>query len=113
MGAIYYIMAGSGLKQLISVIYAELSVDQMLSGHAYSRALRAHILCHVAIAKIIRQTIQLTEDERVHKTEALDPVNRSVILMIEQRQSESYKSVAGKFKESLMQLEAHGPTGKL
>lgn len=63
MGAIGYIMAGSGLKQLMSVIYAEQSVDKMLSGHAYGRAVRAHILCHVAVAKIIWQAIELTEDE--------------------------------------------------
>ena len=46
-------MAGSGLKECISQVYAEGSVDQMLSGKAVSRAVRAHLLvdsCLKAIA---------------------------------------------------------------
>lgn len=111
VGAIGYIMAGSGLKQLMSVIYAEQSVEKMLSGHAYSRAVRAHILCHLAVTKIIWQAIELTEDERARMSELPDPADRTVVLMIEQ--SESFKSVAEKFKKRLTQLEAHGPTAKL
>jgi len=34
MGSIGYIMGGSGLKELLSVIYEPISVDKMLTGHA-------------------------------------------------------------------------------
>lgn len=34
MGSIGYIMAGSGLKEIFSAIYAENSVEKMLAGHA-------------------------------------------------------------------------------
>lgn len=44
MGAVGYIMNGSGIKELFNIVYASASVDKMLTGHAYARALRAHIL---------------------------------------------------------------------
>ena len=42
LGAIGSLMGGSGLEEIISQVYAEGSVDQMLSGKAVSRAVRAH-----------------------------------------------------------------------
>ena len=44
LGAIGSLMAGSGLKECISQVYAEGSVDHMLSGKAVSRAVRGHLL---------------------------------------------------------------------
>ncbi|XP_076040412.1 glutamate--cysteine ligase isoform X1 [Oratosquilla oratoria] len=41
MGAIGFIMNGSGIKELFSTVYASTSVEKMLTGHAYARALRA------------------------------------------------------------------------
>ncbi|KAJ8882136.1 hypothetical protein PR048_018624 [Dryococelus australis] len=41
-----------GLQDVLSVIYAAGSAD-MLLGYAYSRAVRARILCYLAITKII------------------------------------------------------------
>lgn len=43
MGSIGYIMAGSGLRKLWNTIYAANSIDKMITGYAYSRAVRAHI----------------------------------------------------------------------
>ena len=39
MGSIGYIMGGSGIKEVLSLIYAENTVD-ILSGHAYARAIQ-------------------------------------------------------------------------
>lgn len=36
----------------------------MLSGHAYSRAVRGHILVHVCLAKIILGKIDFTHSEK-------------------------------------------------
>jgi len=44
MGSNGYIMAGSGLRELWNTIHAANSIDKMMTGHAYSRAVRAHIL---------------------------------------------------------------------
>lgn len=52
-GAISFIMQGSGLKEVLSLIYAPNSLDKMLNGHAYARAVRAHTLLHLALATII------------------------------------------------------------
>lgn len=46
LGAIGHIMSGSGLEDALKIIYAENSVEKILLGHAYSRALRAHFLVH-------------------------------------------------------------------
>ncbi|XP_064120382.1 uncharacterized protein LOC135225033 [Macrobrachium nipponense] len=44
MGAIGHIMAGSGLSDLWETVYGINTVKHMLTGHAYARALRAHML---------------------------------------------------------------------
>jgi len=41
IGTIGYIMAGSGLKEQWNIIYAANSIEKMITGHAYSRAVRA------------------------------------------------------------------------
>lgn len=53
LGSIGFIMAGSGLKDLLSVIYVPLSVEKILSGHVYARRIRGHLLVQLALAKII------------------------------------------------------------
>lgn len=64
MGSVGYIMAGSGLKELFTIIYAENSAEKILCGRAYSRAVRAHILAHLALSCILLQTTEFTETER-------------------------------------------------
>ena len=53
MGAIGYIMPGSGLQELWESVYAKNSVVQMISGHAYNHALRPHFLTQQALASIL------------------------------------------------------------
>ena len=49
LGSIGTLMAGSGLKEVMSQVYAEGSVDHMLSGKAVARAVRAHLLTDSAL----------------------------------------------------------------
>lgn len=51
LGCIGSLMAGSGLKEAISQVYAEGSVEQMLSGKAVARAVRAHFLFYNRILR--------------------------------------------------------------
>jgi len=44
LGCIGYVMSGSGLEQLLEVVYAPNTVVHMLSGKALSRAVRGHLL---------------------------------------------------------------------
>ena len=50
LGTIGSLMAGSGLKDAISQVYAEGSVDQMLCGKSVARAVRAHFLVDGALS---------------------------------------------------------------
>ena len=49
LGAIGTIMDGSGLKEMLAQVYAEGSVDQMLSRKAVARAVRGHLLVDSAL----------------------------------------------------------------
>ncbi|XP_072764345.1 uncharacterized protein, partial [Anoplolepis gracilipes] len=43
-----FIVNGSGLKEVFSLIYTETSTEKALTGHAFSRAIRGHSLVHLA-----------------------------------------------------------------
>ena len=49
VGAIGYIMANSGLRELMETIYAPNTIDHIFSGKAIARATRAHILVNAAL----------------------------------------------------------------
>jgi hypothetical protein len=108
MGAVGYIMGGSGLKELWSLIYAVDSVEKILNGHAYARALRAHFLTQLALIifilrkaeiddLIIEQIVSLHESVMDSITSPIDasrsPALIHVIEMIEEvKHSASNKS---------------------
>jgi len=64
MGAIGYIMAGSGLKELWSTIYAANLIEKMMTGHAYSRAVRAYFVTQLCLGKIILDELDLPEAKK-------------------------------------------------
>ena len=61
MGSMGNIMAGSGLEELWESVYAKGSVVHMMSGHAYSRALRAHFLTQAALGEVLFKTANCLE----------------------------------------------------
>lgn len=62
LGSIGHIMGGSGLKELWQLVYAAGSVCNMLTGHAYARALRAHLLTEWAL---INHIIQISHEDNL------------------------------------------------
>lgn len=58
-----YLIGGSGLKEVLCEMYAPNSVDHMLSGHAYSRAIRGHKLVQAALSAIIFESVSVAEEE--------------------------------------------------
>jgi hypothetical protein len=52
-GCIGLLMDGSGLQELLSLVYAENTVPHMLSGKAISRAVRGHLLIDSAINALV------------------------------------------------------------
>ena len=53
LGSIGHLMAGSGLQELLEVVYASNTVSHMLTGKAVSRAVRGHILVDAALNTIL------------------------------------------------------------
>ena len=49
LGSIGHLMAGSGIKELFEMIYAPKAVEQIMSGKAISRAVRAHLLLEAVL----------------------------------------------------------------
>ena len=64
-----HLMAGSGLKELLEVIYANNAVDNMLIGKAISRAVRGHMLMEAALNAML---IAMAYDSPLSGTDARD-----------------------------------------
>ncbi|KAK2578572.1 hypothetical protein KPH14_012006, partial [Odynerus spinipes] len=111
LGAIGYIMSGSGLEDALKMIYAENSVEKICSGHAYSRAVRAHFLLHLSLAKRIMDKIEFEDSERNEVDHLLMDLDRTVVLTA--KENNVVKKLIEKFDAALHQAESNGPTAKL
>ena len=47
LASIGHIMTGSGLQRLLELVYAENTVKHIMSGKAYDRAFRGHLLLNM------------------------------------------------------------------
>lgn len=65
LGAIGHLMEGSGLQEIMQLIYAPDTVHHLLSGKAYSRASRAHMIISSALHMILFQEILGSNDDDV------------------------------------------------
>lgn len=63
LGCFGYIMNASGLKEAFTLIYAENTVDKILNGTFYARAIRANFLVSLTLSQIWMSTLQLTMQE--------------------------------------------------
>jgi hypothetical protein len=61
LGCIGRLMQNSGLKELLSTVYADNSVVHMLDGKAVSRAIRGHFLVDDALNSLLLQKLVNTE----------------------------------------------------
>lgn len=111
MGCIGYIMAGSGLQDLLAVIYAEKSVEHMLSGHAYGRAVRGHILVHLALATLLFEHTDFSDDDRLVVDGILNKGDRTELMTVQELHLD--QTVIHKLKEQVNNVEQFGPTAKL
>lgn len=53
LGSIGHLMAGSGLKEMLELIYAPQAVQHIISGKAIARAVRAHLLIDAVLNALI------------------------------------------------------------
>ncbi|GBM20542.1 hypothetical protein AVEN_261673-1 [Araneus ventricosus] len=75
-GAIGYIMQGSDIKEVLSLIYAPNSLDKMLTGHACARA---HTLLHLTLATIISKELVIDDDMDANLQTAIEDVKNNTI----------------------------------
>ncbi|GBM07447.1 hypothetical protein AVEN_26508-1 [Araneus ventricosus] len=78
-GAIGYIMQGSGIKEVLSLIYAPNSLDKMLTGHACARAVIAHTLLHLTLATIISKELVIDDDMDANLQNTIEDVKNNTI----------------------------------
>lgn len=53
MGAIGYLMEGSGIEELWEQVYATNTIGSLLSGHSFARAFRAHVLTLLVLVTVL------------------------------------------------------------
>jgi hypothetical protein len=108
MGCIGAIMAGSCSKALFMTIQIT-GRDKMWNGHAYSRAVRAHILTNLILAGIILDEVDLTGKERAETENKLLESERSLILFV--KENRTNQSLRAKLKTALHNLEGNQSCG--
>jgi len=99
-------MDGSGLKECLTQVYAENSVDKMLTGHAYSRAIRAHFLVQNSLARKIISNIDFDENETRTLHSAFDNIESIDV-------TDSILAIKKKFDDKMKLLQLNGPTAQL
>jgi len=86
------------VKDLFSTVYASASVDKMLTGHVYARAVRGNIWAQLRLGKLILETTKFNEIEMTVLLEALQDINDVYLTKI---QGEIFKTSARKFTNQL------------
>lgn len=76
-------MQGSGIKEVLSLIYATNSLDKMLNGHAYARAVRAHTLLHLTLATIISEELVIDEEMHANLQDTVDLIMNNTISYVD------------------------------
>ncbi|CAH0552820.1 unnamed protein product [Brassicogethes aeneus] len=111
LGAIGFIMDGSGLKEAFCEIYAENSSDKALTGHAYARAIRGHYLVQLALSEIIFSSMELSDTEKGLMDTLFQDVGTENFE--DNWHHEDFKIIKEKFIEHLNLVQKRGPTAKL
>lgn len=119
LGSIGYIMASSGLKEVLSTIYAANSVDQILNGHNYSRGMRAHHIVCTALAKVIFD--ELEEKDENLKTIIDDMELQCLLCNLTEKtiniddipKLKAFTDFINLLEKKLVDLKNHGPTARL
>ncbi|GBN48106.1 hypothetical protein AVEN_204064-1 [Araneus ventricosus] len=113
-GAFGYIMQGSGIKEVLSLIYAPNSLDKMLNGHAYARAVRAHTLLHLTLATIISKELVIDDDMDANLQNTIEDVKNNTISYNDiENCDEKTEALFYQCNKKLKQYEGRGSIGKL
>lgn len=114
LGAIGQIMQGSGIKEVLAEIYAVKSLEKMLNGHAYARAVRAHTLLQLTLAIIILKEVDI---DYIMDVDLIINIENILNNTFSYNDIETDHEISGallnKLNEKLKNYEERGPTAKL
>lgn len=110
LGAIGHIYDSSGLKEAFCQVYAPISSDNALSGKAYARSVRGHLLTQNALAEIIMSQVNLEEDERLFLVQFYSEVNRENFAKF--TTDEKFLNIKEKFTKFTVDLKQRSPTAR-
>ena len=72
LGSVGDMMAGSGIEDLLALVYAENSVSHVMSGKAFARALRAHFLVDSCLNNLLLDEIRKKAEGKPEYEEHID-----------------------------------------
>lgn len=61
-------------------MWAENCIAKFVAGHAYARAVRAHIFTHLALLKIIMDCMEFSDEECEEIDDFMDVLDRPAVL---------------------------------
>lgn len=113
LGSVGFIMAGSGLEQLWEQVYAKASVHHLVSGHAYSRSLRAHFLTERALFSLILSECADLEEIRDELQQLVNDALEGTKSPLSLVESNILQHVHNFISQKQKSIENSGPTAKL
>lgn len=114
LGAIGTIMHGSGLKELLGTVYAGNTVDHMLTGHAFSRAIRGHLIVCTALGSLIAQRAgDINDEDHLHIATVLSDFAIQPPTLQETHDDEILVQVKRKMLMAMEKLATIGRTSRL
>lgn len=111
LGSIGYIMKGSGIEELWETVYAKNSIPHMMTGHSFSRAVRAHILTAVVLIQLIIDPDDTGVCEEI-KTLRSKVLSHEVTCN-EAAESKELQDFMSSFQNKCNELESESRTAKL
>lgn len=117
LGAVGNIMNGSGMHELRSLAYASASIKKMMNGHAYARAVRAHIITYTALGIIIAEDIDgingAEYHERLSQLFNNEDAEKETFNLTACSRNNDIKLLTNKIVDKLSSLKQNGPTAEL
>ncbi|KAF4531641.1 hypothetical protein B566_EDAN006572 [Ephemera danica] len=114
LGAIGYIMAGSGIEELFSTVYATNSVPHILTGKNFSRSIRAHLLASEAlIATIFNESEHSLQSDLDEAKEIVEHLMENKILSSDAIQTPCILKLSEFVRNKLSDMSQKKRTSKL
>lgn len=93
LGCIGHIMSGSGLQEILEIVYASNTVPHMLNGKVVARAIRGHMIVDTAIHALLMSKIFKVDTERLEsKVQATVEQNEFIDMINQQEDLEDVSS---------------------